>query len=41
MPVGMLAAMISHASFSLGVSTRRLRKVAKNAAMICTQSRQK
>ncbi len=37
----MLAAMISHASRSVGVSIRRLRSVRKNARTISTQSRQK
>jgi len=40
-PTGIVAQMISHASRSVGVSIRRLRRVAKNALTIATQSRQK
>ncbi len=40
-PTGIVAAMISHASRSFGVSTRRVRRVRKKARMIAIQSRQK
>ena len=40
-PVGIDAATISHASFSVGVSIRRRQRLTKNARMIAIQSRQK
>ncbi len=41
MPTGIVAQMISQASRSVGVSIRRLPRVAKKPLMIATQSRQK
>jgi hypothetical protein len=38
-PVGILAAMMSHARRSVGVSMRRLPSVAKNALTISIHSR--